>query len=119
MNTNRLFVAAAGLSGLLLAAPAFATGGGYGGGHHGGGHGGGKGFMCGGKDGNGCSVSPVTYKACAKDLKGDIRELKCDTFDLIREIFKGRDITDELNEIKGDLAEIQFDLDVLKGLKKK
>ena len=105
MDANRLFVAAAGLSGLLLAAPAFATGG--------------HGFMCGGKDGNGCSVSPVTYRACAKDLKNDVRELKCDTFDLIRQIFKGRDVTDQLNEVKGDLAEIQFDLDVLKGLKKK
>lgn len=110
MNANKLFVAAAGLSSLLLAVPAFANGGGsYGS----------NGFMCGGKDGNGCSVSPVTYKSCAKDLKGDIKELRCDTFDLIREIFKGRDITDELNEVKGDLAEIQFDLDVLKGLEKK
>ncbi len=111
MNTRTWFVAAAGISALLFAAPAFATGGGGGRG--------GNGFMCGGKDGNGCSVSPVSQKSCSKDLKGDIKELKCDTFDLIREIFKGRDITDELNEIKGDLAEIQFDLDVLKGLKKK
>jgi hypothetical protein len=100
-----LFVAAS-VSGLLLAAPAFATGGG-------------NGFMCGGKDGGGCSVSPVTYKSCVKDLKGDIKDLKCDTFDLIRDIFKGRDISDNLQEIKDDIGEIQFDLDVLKGLKKK
>ncbi|MBM0207580.1 hypothetical protein JNW90_34865 [Micromonospora sp. STR1s_5] len=117
MNTRTMFVAAAGLSGLLFAAPALANGSGYGGGNDQGG--GGNGYMCGGKDGNGCSVSPVTYKSCSKDLKGDLKELKCDTFDLIREIFKGRDITDELNEVKGDINEIQFDLDVLKGLKKK
>lgn len=108
MNTKAMFVAAIGVSGLLLASPALATG-----------SKGGNGYFCGGKDGNGCSVSPVTYKSCSKDLKGDIRELKCDTFDLIREIFKGRDITDELNEVRGDLKEIQFDLDVLKGLKRK
>lgn len=113
MNTRTLFMAAIGVSGMLIASPAFATG--YGGG----GYGGGNGYFCGGKDGNGCSVSPVTYKSCAKDLKGDIRDLKCDTFDLIREIFKGHDIGDEIKEIKGDIKEIQFDLDVLKGLKKK
>jgi len=104
MNKRGLFVAAATLSGVLVSAPVLAAG---------------NGFMCGGKDGNGCSVSPVSYKACARDLKGDIKELRCDTFDLIREIFKGRDVKDELAEIRADLAEIQFDLAVLKGLKRR
>jgi hypothetical protein len=36
----------------------------------------------------------------------------------MREIFKGRDTSDELAAVKDSIEEVQFDLGVLKGLKK-
>lgn len=119
MAFKHTFLAVAALSGALLASPAFANGGSGGKGGYGSSNGG---FMCGGKDGNGCSVSPVTKSACLKDLRGDTKELKCDLVDLIVDILNGKNpksIYYDIKEIKQDLAEIAFDLDVLKGLKKK
>ena len=101
-----MWMAAGAVTLTMMAAPAMATSGG---------------FYCGGKDANGCSVSPVTKNACVKDLKGDIRELKCDLVDLIVDILRGKSpksIYSDIKEIKGDLREISFDLSVLKGLKK-
>lgn len=79
------------------------------------------GYLCGGKDANGCSVSPVTKHSCTKDLLGDIKDLKCDLIDLISDILHGKKVastTYDVKEIESDLKEIKFDLSVLKGLKK-
>lgn len=105
------WAAAAGFAGLLMASPVMANG--YGNSSYG--------FYCSGKDGNGCSVSPVTKTSCLKDLKGDTKELKCDLVDLIVDILRGKNpksIYYDVKEIQQDLKEIAFDLSVLKGLKK-
>lgn len=110
MMKRAMWVAAGAVAVTMMTAPAMATyGKSYGG------------FYCGGKDANGCSVSPVKKNACVKDLKGDIRELKCDLVELIVDILLGKNpksIYYDVKEIKADLKEISFDLSILKGLKK-
>ena len=102
--------------GMLAAVPASATGN----------NGGGRGLFCGKPDMNGCSVSPVSLKSCLKDLRGDIRELNCDIFELIHDVYvDGRthkfdvvDFVKDLGEIFEDLAEIGYDKAVIRSLLK-
>lgn len=101
MLGTKTVMVATGLFGLVLASPAFA--------------------MCGGKDGNGCQASPTTYKACSKDLKGDLKDLQCDIKDLIKDVRSGDrfEIPGDLAEIRGDIREIKFDISVLSKLSPK
>ncbi len=91
-----------GLLGFLVASPAFANG-----------------FYCGGKDYNGCSVSPTTKRDCVKDLVGDIKDFKCDILDLVKDLAYSRnkyEIRKDVKELVSDYEEIQFDLAVLSSL---
>ena len=91
-----------GLLGFLVASPALANG-----------------FYCGGKDYNGCAVSPTTKRDCAKDLVGDIKDFKCDILDLLKDIAFSRskyEIRKDIKELASDYQEIQFDLAVLGSL---
>lgn len=100
MSNRSMWFGAVALSGLLLAAPAWAT------------------STCGKNDSNGCAMSPTTFKACAKDLKGDLKELACDIKELIKDVKKGNtgDIPSDRAEIRSDVQEIRFDVQVLSTL---
>ena len=96
-----MLFAGIGLAGLMLVTPAMA--------------------WCGGTDKNGCSVSPVTYKSCSADLKSDLKDLRCDIIDVIRDIFhngNSGDILNDIKDIQADLKEIKFDYATLATLKK-
>ena len=100
----KLAVSAA-LFGMLAVSPALANG-----------------FFCGGKDYNGCSVSPTTKRDCVKDLVHDIKDFKCDLLELLKDIafHKSRmEIRKDVKELISDQKEIEFDLAVLAALGKK